>query len=52
MLQQTSREAYQELVKSGKINRRQVQVFDVLNEHPLTNHEIAFISGLPILVLL
>lgn len=50
MIQQTSLEAYKGLVKSGKINRRQVEVLDVLTGHPfpLTNHEISFLSGLPI----
>lgn len=50
MYQQTSKEAYEELVKTGKINKRQGQVLNVLNEHPfpMTNQEISYLSGMPI----
>lgn len=50
MLQQTSIEAYEGLVESGKINKRQEQVLNVLSEHPfpITNQEISVLSGLPI----
>jgi DNA-binding IclR family transcriptional regulator len=50
MIQQTSVEAYEGLVVSGKVNKRQVQVLDILNEHPfpMTSQEISVMSGLPI----
>lgn len=39
MLQQTSIEAYEGLVESGKINKRQEQVLNVLSEHPFPHHK-------------
>lgn len=50
MYQQTSRAAYEELVKTGQIGKRQAQVLSTILEHPfpLTNAEISVLTNLPI----
>lgn len=50
MLQQTSLLAYEELVKTGKIGKRQAQVLKAMIDHPfpVTNLEISHLTGLPI----
>lgn len=50
MLQQTSLLAYEELVKTGKINKRQAQILKAMIDHPfpVTNAEIVHLTGLPI----
>ena len=50
MYQQTSFLAYQELITTGQINRKQGQILKAMIEHPfpLTNLEISKITNLPI----
>jgi len=50
MLQQTSIDAYNHMVETGKINTRQKQILDILKDShcPLTNADISFQTHLPI----
>jgi len=50
MFQLTSKEAYEEMIRTNKIGKRQEQICRVLSEFPfpMTNLEISHFSGLPI----
>jgi len=50
MLQNTFFISYEDLIKTGKINKQQAQVMKALINHPfpVTNLEIAHLTGLPI----
>lgn len=50
MLQNTFFLVYEDLVKTGKINKRQAQVMKAIFNHPfpVTNAEIVHLTGLPI----